>query len=327
MQSRHTPFPTVQVVIVFHSGLGHTRVLAEQVSRGARAVPGVQAMTLPVEEVEANWEQLDNADAIVFGTPTYMAGVSAPFKAFMDATASRWADQDWRSKLAAGFTNSAGLNGDKLNTLEHLALFAAQHSMVWVPLGLLPGATSSTPEPEALNRMASFMGAMAQSPTDLGPDQAPNKPDQETAAHLGGQVARAALGWRRQASSDQDKARTAIAETLGAYFDGLYHSDANLLQDVFHPEARYVDACLEEIKPITMAEYLPLVAERESPSSRSEARTDRILSIEFAGDSAAIARVSCSIGSRAYIDLLTLVRQRNQWCIISKVFHRTSQSV
>jgi multimeric flavodoxin WrbA len=149
--------------------------------------------------VEQNWDALDEADAIIFGAPTYMAGPSAQFKAFLDATSGRWAEQRWKNKIAAGFTNSAGLNGDKLNTLEQFSLFAMQHGMIWVGLGLLPGNHTSTSSHEDLNRLASFLGAMAQSNADQGSDVVPGASDQRTAEHLGGRVAEAALRWSQGA--------------------------------------------------------------------------------------------------------------------------------
>ncbi len=127
------------VAVVYHSGSGHTRVQAKAVRDGAASVEATTAHLIPVDDVDAHWGVLDEADAIVFGSPTYMAGASAPFKAFVDATSPRWAEQRWRDKLAAGFTNSAGMNGDKLATLQQFALFAMQHGMVWVGLGLFPG--------------------------------------------------------------------------------------------------------------------------------------------------------------------------------------------
>ena len=183
------------VTIVYHSGTGHTRVQAEAVGHGARAVPGTEVHLVAVDDIEGHWHLLDGADAIVFGTPTYMAGPSAPFKAFLDASSGRWAEQAWKDKLAAGFTNSAGLSGDKLNTLESLALFAMQHGMVWVGLGLLPGNHTSDGSPDDLNRLAGFLGAMAQSNADVGPDEAPGPSDRRTAAHLGRRVAEATKRW------------------------------------------------------------------------------------------------------------------------------------
>lgn len=183
------------VAVIFHSGFGHTRVQAEAVHRGAASVPGVDATLIAVEDVESHWAALDEADAIVLGTPTYMAGVSAPFKAFLDATSARWSEQRWKDKLAAGFTNSAGLNGDKLATLQHLALFAMQHGMVWIGLGLLPGNHTSAGSPEDLNRLAGFIGAMAQSNADQDATVVPPASDQRTAEHLGRRVAEATLRW------------------------------------------------------------------------------------------------------------------------------------
>src|SRR5918996_360654 len=136
----------VRVAVVFHSGTGHTRVQAEAVHRGAARVTGVAAELIAVDEVESRWQSLDGADAIVFGTPTYMAGPSASFKAFLDATAPRWQEQRWRNKLAAGFTNSAGMNGDKLATLQALALFAMAASGS-AQRGGVTWTTASPPSP------------------------------------------------------------------------------------------------------------------------------------------------------------------------------------
>lgn len=183
------------IVIVYHSGYGHTRVQAEAVLAGAEQIKGARVSLVPVEHHADHWAQLDEADAIIFGAPTYMAGPSAAFKTFLDATSSRWAEQRWKNKLAAGFTNSAGLNGDKLNTLQQFSLFAMQHGMIWVGLGLLPGNHTSKGSEEDLNRLAGFLGAMAQSNADQGPDVVPPGSDQRTAAYLGKRVAEAATWW------------------------------------------------------------------------------------------------------------------------------------
>lgn len=192
-----------KIAVVYHSGSGHTRVQAEAVRDGAAEVESTEVRLIAVDELTVDergearsaWQYLDDADGIVFGSPTYMAGPSAAFKAFMDATSGRWAEQAWADKLAAGFTNSAGYSGDKLNTLEAFSLLAMQHSMVWVGLGLLPGNITAQGSPEDLNRLAGFLGAMAQSNADVGPDVAPAGSDLRTAAHLGRRVAEAAARW------------------------------------------------------------------------------------------------------------------------------------
>ncbi|MBF6240267.1 flavodoxin family protein [Nocardia otitidiscaviarum] len=180
------------IAVVYHSGFGHTREQAEAVRRGAAAVPGTEVTLVSVDEYESAWAAIDAADAVIFGTPTYMGGPSAPFKAFLDATSGRWARQQWRDKLAAGFTTSAGVSGDKLATLQALSLFAMQHGMVWVGLGLLPGDFESADD---LNRIGGFLGAMAHAPADAAPEIAPGPGDLATAAHLGRRVAAAAMRW------------------------------------------------------------------------------------------------------------------------------------
>jgi NAD(P)H dehydrogenase (quinone) len=190
----------VHIAIVYHSGFGHTAKQAEAVARGVEAAPGAVARLIRAEDAERHWDDLNKADALVFGAPTYMGGVSAPFKAFMDASSKAWATQSWKDKLAAGFTNSASQSGDKLNTLLQLAVFAAQHGMIWVGLGLLPGNNSSTGSVEDLNRLGSFLGAMAQSNADQGPELGPPAADLKTAEALGERVARTALRWSAERS-------------------------------------------------------------------------------------------------------------------------------
>jgi multimeric flavodoxin WrbA len=178
-----------RVAVVYHSGYGHTKVLAEAVARGAEGVVGTAVSLIPVAEAEARAAEIDAADAVVFGAPTYMGSVSAPFKAFMDWSSKAWFSRTWKDKLAAGFTNSGSQNGDKLNALMQLAVFAMQHGMVWVGLDLLPGNNSSKGSVNDLNRLGSFLGAMAQSDVDAPPEQAPIESDRQTAEYLGRRVA------------------------------------------------------------------------------------------------------------------------------------------
>jgi hypothetical protein len=118
----------------------------------------------------------------------------------------------------------------------------------------------------------------------------------------------------------------AVAEVLGTYFDGLYHSDTKRLAEVFHPRALYATATAganDKGGPLilTMEEYFPVVDARPAPAARGEARRDRILSIEFVGPVTALARVNCAIGPRHFTDLLSLIFVDGRWQIIAKVFH------
>jgi multimeric flavodoxin WrbA len=193
------------VAIVYHSGFGHTAVVAEHVARGAAAVPGVTARLYKADELSspdaAPWAELATADAIIFGSPTYMGSASAPMKQFMDTSSKVWLTRGWQDKIAAGFTNSASQSGDKLATLEQFSVFAAQHGMIWTGTGMLPGNNVSTGSVEDNNRLGSFLGLMTQSNADQGPDVAPPQGDRRTAEKFGQRVAEVAVQWKSGAAS------------------------------------------------------------------------------------------------------------------------------
>lgn len=118
------------------------------------------------------WTILADADAIIFGSPTYMSSASTQFKASMDASSKVQYTRDWKDKIAAGFTTSASKSGDKLNMLVQLAVFAAQHGMIWVGQDLMPGTNSTTESVNNLNKHGGFLGAVLQANSDQGPDVA-----------------------------------------------------------------------------------------------------------------------------------------------------------
>ncbi|WP_246492379.1 flavodoxin family protein [Actinomadura alba] len=177
------------VVVAYHSGYGHTARLAESVRAGAASVDGTKAEPVSVDGItEEEWALLDAADAIVFGSPTYMGSASPEFHTFARDSVKRWQLQAWDGKLAAGFSNSGSKSGDKLHTLEYMALLAAQHGMLWVSLGLVSGWNSSTSDENALNRLGVWLGAAAASNIDEGPELMHDS-DLRTAEHLGRRVA------------------------------------------------------------------------------------------------------------------------------------------
>ncbi|MEO9460365.1 MAG: flavodoxin family protein [Lentilitoribacter sp.] len=186
---------TKKVIVIYHSGYGHTKVQAEAVLAGAQSIDGVETELIDAKEAASNLDRIDEADAVIFGSPTYMGTISAEFKAFMDASSSKWMQQGWKDKIAGGFTNSASQVGDKTGTLQALSVFAAQHGMVWVGLDLPPGNNSSEGTDNSLNRMGASLGAMAQSLADQGPDVSPPDADQKTAHYYGARIAQAAIRW------------------------------------------------------------------------------------------------------------------------------------
>lgn len=184
------------IAIVYHSGYGHTQRQAEAVLAGAAGVAGVVAKLYPVSTLdEAQWQELDAADAIIFGSPTYMGSAAAKFKEFMETSSGRWYGRAWADKVGAGFTCSASQNGDKLNTLIEFMIFAAQHGMLWVGLNILPGNNSSKGSVDDLNRLGTSSGAMAQANSDQGAEAMLDS-DLQTAAALGQRVADTVLRLR-----------------------------------------------------------------------------------------------------------------------------------
>jgi len=179
------------LVVVYHSGAGHTKAIAESVVRGAELAQGVDVCLLDVNELtdceSPLWTTLDKADGIVFGSPTYMGTVSAAFKLFMDATGARWYSRKWMDKIAAGFTVGGGLSGDKQGTLQAMHTMACQHGMIWVSMGVGVGE-------EGIDRLSSSLGMMAQA-GDAPADQTPPKEDHVTAERFGHRVAIATKRW------------------------------------------------------------------------------------------------------------------------------------
>jgi multimeric flavodoxin WrbA len=174
-----------KVVVVFHSGYGHTQRMAQSVADGA----GAELLAISAEGTlpEGGWDMLNEADAIIMGSPTYMGSVSWQFKKFADESSKPWFSQAWKDKVFAGFTNSASMNGDKLSTLHYLFTLAMQHSGIWVGTGLMP-SNSKAADRNDINYVASFAGAMAQSPSDAGAhEMLPG--DLETARLFGERVA------------------------------------------------------------------------------------------------------------------------------------------
>ena len=183
----------VKIAIIYHSGFGHTKVQAENVAIGANSVSGADVTLYTVTDILDNIEKLNDYDAMIFGSPTYMGSVSAELKTFMEKSSKLWAQRKWQDKIAAGFTNSHALSGDKLNSLIQINIFAMQHGMIWVGVGDLDQAPDGNPADEnAINRMGSFLGAMAQS-ENASPEVTPPSGDLKTAQLLGVRVANISL--------------------------------------------------------------------------------------------------------------------------------------
>ncbi len=177
-----------KTVVVYHSGYGHTQRVAQFVAEGAKAT--LIAIDADGNITDADWETVNAADAIIFGSPTYMGMASWQFKKFADASSKQWYSDAWKDKVAGGFTISASLSGDKLSTIQYFITLSMQHGMVWVGQPMKPGR-----EADAMNRIGSNSGVMAQvGPTSPAADIPQG--DLDTAKAYGERVAAVAAKLR-----------------------------------------------------------------------------------------------------------------------------------
>jgi len=173
------------IVIVYHSGYGHTQRVAQAVAEGAQAE--LIAIDADGNLPAGGWEVLAAASAIVFGSPTYMGGPSWQFKKFADASSKVWFAQGWKDKLFAGFTNSATMNGDKFATLTYLWQLAMQHSGLWISLGIKPTNDKAATR-HAPNYVGGYGGLLTTSPSDASAAEVPQG-DLDTARAFGERIA------------------------------------------------------------------------------------------------------------------------------------------
>jgi len=181
------------IAITYASGAGHTERLAELIAQGCEAVDFVLPLIFDVENLNVpDWQALEKSDAIVFGAPTYMGSIAAPFKAFMDQTSDFWAAQTWANKIAAGFTVGTYPSGDKLASLQQMSVFAAQHGMLWVGQGLI--GPPAVLENGKVNTNGSWLGLAATSSRNK--KKLIRKSDAKTARAFGQRIATVTRLWQ-----------------------------------------------------------------------------------------------------------------------------------
>ncbi|KDM90426.1 flavodoxin family protein [Photobacterium galatheae] len=176
------------IALVYYSGSGATHDMAEAVAQGAKTQPDIQVIRYRIsgEDIQNGrfndpdlFASLQHADAILFGSPTYMGGPAAQFKAFADASSESWSEQGWRNKLAAGFTVGGSQGGEQDSTLNYLLILAMQHGMLWVGMDMPSGYHD-----KRINPMGRQLGASGHTP-----EGALSEADLKTASHLGQRVA------------------------------------------------------------------------------------------------------------------------------------------
>ncbi len=129
----------MKIPIIFYSAYGHIYRLATAVAEGAREVKEAEPVllrvpeTLPAEVLEqagiaaaqkpfagipvATLDDLERADAIIFGTPTRFGNMCAQMRAFLDSTGPLWSKGALVGKIGSVFTSSATQHGGQESTI------------------------------------------------------------------------------------------------------------------------------------------------------------------------------------------------------------------
>lgn len=182
-----------KIVIPYFSASGHTRKLAQAIYDGASSInPNV--ILIDICKIKtSDWQTIETADGLIFGAPTFMGSLAGEFKLFLDQSSSRglWTKKVFINKLAAGFTVAGYPSGDKLNTMIQLAIYAAQHGMIWVnhcDVGIKVSSNSKT-----YNQNGAWLGLMATSISDKS--QLISEYDIKDAFYFGARFAKSVNRW------------------------------------------------------------------------------------------------------------------------------------
>jgi NAD(P)H dehydrogenase (quinone) len=144
----------VKVQVIFYSMYGHVYRMAEAVVEGAKQVPGAEVSLYQVPELLADdvlekygakaakvalaripvakVDQLPEADAIIFGTPTRFGNMAAPMRNFLDQTGPLWAKGALIGKVGSVFASTATQHGGQETTITSFHTTLLHHGMVIV---------------------------------------------------------------------------------------------------------------------------------------------------------------------------------------------------
>ena len=184
-----------QIVILYSSNCPSIEKLSNEIMKGISSVNGIKTYAISCTKAQEQLDEINSADAIIFGSPTYFGSLSSDMKAFFDTTVDIWKNKKWHNKVAAGFTHSHSPSGDKLMTLMAMMIFAMQNGMIWTGLDLLPGESYNLPvewqdlghDVITVNTLGAWMGLMSHSNVAQGIQISKN--DLLTARHFGKRIA------------------------------------------------------------------------------------------------------------------------------------------
>lgn len=142
----------VKIIVVYYSSYGHIEIMANAVAEGARLVEGAEVSVKRVTELVpdevavkagikleqdapfAKPEELEDYDAIIFGTPTRFGNMTAQMRNFLDQTGGLWAKGALIGKVGSVFTSTASQHGGQETTITSFHTTLLHHGMVIVGL-------------------------------------------------------------------------------------------------------------------------------------------------------------------------------------------------
>jgi NAD(P)H dehydrogenase (quinone) len=119
--------PAVRILIAYHSLTGNTEQMAQGVAEGVKRVPGATPILKKVDEVTK--EDLQSAQGIILGSPTYYANIPGKMKEVID----NWSWKmkvDFTDKVGGAFATGGGQVGGKEHVVVSLLLFMINIRMV-----------------------------------------------------------------------------------------------------------------------------------------------------------------------------------------------------
>ena len=140
-----------RLLVLYYSSYGHVETLAQAIAEGASTVTGTKVVvkrvpeTMPDEVARkagvkldqaaevASPKELDQYDAILFGTPTRFGNMSAQMRNFLDQTGSLWVQGALVGKVGSVFT-STGTGGGNESTIISFVTTLMHHGMIYVGL-------------------------------------------------------------------------------------------------------------------------------------------------------------------------------------------------
>jgi len=178
--------PARRVLVAYYSLTGNTERMAQGVAEGIRRVPGATAVVKKVDEVAK--EDLEAADGLVLGTPTYFADMAGKMKVAIDDW--NWKMKvDFTDKVGGAFATGGGQVGGKEHAIISLLMFMINNRMVV--------AGPLYQDKEGDDKWAELGAAAMTGPLDPGVDEKELDAELDAARRLGERVARLAKKMKR----------------------------------------------------------------------------------------------------------------------------------